>query len=125
MQATAIDHVNLHVPADGTETARAFYGDALGFEIEEYDDKPFFDVRLAPGAVLHLWPDEDFRPPDGDNYDHVAVRLDHEVDEVREALAEADVEVDREGTPLGATGTAPAVYVTDPFGYQVELKARE
>jgi hypothetical protein len=28
------------------------------------------------------------------------------------------------GSPLGATGEAPAVYIRDPFGYRVELKAR-
>ena len=27
-------------------------------------------------------------------------------------------------SPLGATGEAGAVYVRDPFGYRVELKAR-
>jgi lactoylglutathione lyase len=123
MDATAIDHVNLRVPEDGIEAAREFYGDALGFEIEEYDDKPFFDVRLGPGAVFHLWPDADFRPPTGDGYDHVAVRVDADVDAITRTLDDAGVAIDREGTPLGATGTAPAVYVTDPFGYQVELKA--
>jgi catechol 2,3-dioxygenase-like lactoylglutathione lyase family enzyme len=125
MDATAIDHVNLRVPADGIDAAREFYADRLGFDIETYEEKPFFDVRLASGAVFHLWPDETFERPTGENYDHVAVRLDHGIDEVKRRLDDAGVEVEREGTPHGATGTAPAVYVTDPFGYLVELKARD
>ena len=59
MDATAIDHLNLRVPADGTEAATDFYQDRLGFAIEgmdryEADEQSFFDVRLAPEHVLHL-----------------------------------------------------------------------
>ncbi|OYR64617.1 lactoylglutathione lyase, partial [Halorubrum ezzemoulense] len=38
---------------------------------------------------------------------------------------DAGVEVEKRlDSPLGATGEAGAVYVRDPFGYRVELKAR-
>jgi len=124
-----IDHVNLRVPEDGLTEARAFYADALGLELEGVDrfeagDKPFFDVRLAPEHVIHLWPTETFEPPEATNYDHVALVVDEELAAVRERLADAGIEVERElDSPLGATGEAPAVYVRDPFGYRVELKA--
>jgi lactoylglutathione lyase len=128
MDVTEIDHVNLHVPADGVETAVEFYRDRLGLAIENEGkyasgDKPFVSVRLAPGAVMHVQPDEDFEAPDDANFDHVALRVDADIESLKAELADAGVAVDRELEPLGATGVAPAVYVTDPFGYTLELKA--
>ena len=128
MDATEIDHVKLRIPADGIDDALGFYRDALGFTVEGMDryesgEKPFFSVRLAPGAVVHVEPDEGFEPPARTGYDHVAVRIDDSIDGIEEALSAAGVAVDRRLDPLGATGVAPAVYVTDPFGYRVELKA--
>ncbi|SFR51320.1 VOC family protein [Halogeometricum limi] len=128
MDVTEIDHVNLKIPDDGVETAIEFYRDRLGFEIENLDlyetgDKPFFSVRLAPGAVFHVQPDADFEASEKRNFDHVALRVDTDYEGLLAGLADADVEIDRELEPLGATGVAPAVYVTDPFGYRLELKA--
>ncbi|MFB6091640.1 MAG: VOC family protein [Haloquadratum sp.] len=128
MNGTAIDHVKLRIPTNGIETALAFYRDALGFDIEGMDryesgEKPFFSVRLAPGAVIHLEPDASFEPPARNAYDHVAVRIDDDIDGIEAALDAAGVGIDRRLDPLGATGVAPAVYVTDPFGYRLELKA--
>jgi catechol 2,3-dioxygenase-like lactoylglutathione lyase family enzyme len=123
-----IDHLNLRIPADGVADALAFYRDALGFGVEGLDryeagDKPFFDVRLAPAHVLHLWPTDEFDAPEATNYDHVALVVEEGIDAVEATLADADVDVERRlEAPLGATGEAPAVYVRDPFGYRVELK---
>lgn len=128
MNATEIDHAKLLIPIDGVETACEFYRDALGFGIEgmeryESGEKPFFSVRLAPGAVLHLEPKDSFEDP-GDGYDHLAVRVDDTIDGIETALDAAGVEIERRLTsPVGATGVAPAVYVIDPFGYRIELKA--
>jgi len=128
MDATAIDHVNLRIPADGLDAAVGFYRDALGFDIENRDlyesgDKPFFSVRLTPASVIHLRPAENFEPPAETAFDHVAIEFAHGIDELRDRLDAAGVEIDRQLEPLGATGVAPAVYVTDPFGYTLELKA--
>lgn len=123
-----IDHVNLRIPADGLADARDFYADALGFELAGVDrfeagEKPFFDVRLAPEHVIHLWPTDEFDAPGATNYDHVALVVDEDIESVRETLDDAGVAVERElDSPLGATGEAGAVYVRDPFGYRVELK---
>lgn len=128
MRVLAIDHLNLRIPAEGVETAVSFYRDVLGFEIEgrqryESGKKPFFDVRLTPESILHLWPTEEFAEPSGNNYNHVAFRVEESIDEVKSRLRKGDVDIERElDAPLGATGEAPAVYIRDPFGYRVELK---
>jgi catechol 2,3-dioxygenase-like lactoylglutathione lyase family enzyme len=129
MQARHIDHVNLRIPEDGADDAQEFYGERLGFGIEDAlyaaDEKPFFDVRLSATAVVHLWPTDEFEPPTATNYDHVAVVVEEPIDEIEAELDAAGVEVEKTlDSPLGATGEAPAVYVRDPFGYRVELKAR-
>ena len=89
----------------------------------ESGEKPVFSVRLAPGAVSHLEHDEVFEPPSRTDYDHIAVRIDDSIDGIQRELEAAGIEVDRRLDPLGATGVAPAVYITDPFGYPIELKA--
>ena len=130
MNGTAIDHVKLRIPEDGIETAQSFYRDALGFGIDGMDlyeagEKPFFSVRIDPGAVIHLQPDvTGERPGTGrSGYDHIAVRVDDTIEGIESELDDAGVAIDRRLDPLGATGVAPAVYVTDPFGYRLELKA--
>ena len=128
MDVVAIDHVNLRVPADGVDEATAFYGDRLGFAVEGLDryrdgEQSFFDVRLTPGAVVHLWPTDAFELPSGDGFDHLALRIEADREAVVERLSAAGVDVEMElDAPLGATGRAPAVYVEDPFGYRLELK---
>jgi catechol 2,3-dioxygenase-like lactoylglutathione lyase family enzyme len=124
-----LDHVNLRIPTDGVDTARTFYGERLGFGIEdtlyEADEKPFIDVRLSKTAVIHLWPTDEFEPPTRTNYNHLCVVVEDSIEGITDQLADADIEVEKElESPLGATGEAPAVYVTDPFGYRIELKAR-
>ena len=128
MDVRSIDHVNLRIPEDGVDDALEFYRDRLGFGIEGLErhregDQPFFDVRLAPAHVIHLWPTDGFEPPSGDNYNHVALIVEDDIEAVKERLSAAEVPVESElDSPLGATGRAPAVYVRDPFDYRVELK---
>lgn len=129
MIASHLDHVNLRIPPDGVDTAQTFYGERLGFGIEdtlyEADEKPFFDVRLSKSAVIHLWPTDKFEPPTGTNYNHLCVVVEDSIEEITDQLADADIEVEKElSAPRGATGEAGAVYVTDPFGYRIELKTR-
>ena len=128
MRARAIDHVNFRIPADGLADAREFYVDRLGFAMEgtelyERGEKPFVSIRLAPEHTLHLLPTDDFEPPNRTGYDHVAIVVEEGIDAIRERLDVAAVDVEKDFVPLGATGEAPAVYVTDPFGYRVELKS--
>jgi len=129
MDVSTIDHVNLCIPSNDIDAAVGFYGDQLGFDIEgiepyRRDEQSFFDVRLAPVHVIHLWPTAEFGPPSGDNFNHVALLVEADSEILKEDLVACDISITSEHkSPLGATGRAPAVYVEDPFGYQIELKA--
>jgi catechol 2,3-dioxygenase-like lactoylglutathione lyase family enzyme len=128
MDVRSIDHVNLRIPEDGVDDALDFYHDRLGLGVEGLEryrdgDQPFFDVRLAPAHVIHLWPTDEFESPSGDNYNHVALIVEDDIEAVKERLSVAEVPVESDlDSPLGATGRAPAVYVRDPFDYRIELK---
>jgi catechol 2,3-dioxygenase-like lactoylglutathione lyase family enzyme len=73
---------------------------------------------VNPSHLDHVF----LRVPEDRNYDHFAVVVEDSIDEGKATLDAAGVAVERELTPRGATGTVPAVYVRDPFGYQVELR---
>lgn len=125
--ASRIDHVNIRIPEDGVDEAVAFYRDVLGFEPERLGnyregERTSFAFRISDTALLHVRPIDGFERPDGTNFDHFCVVVD-DLGATRERLAEADVEIEREGEPWGATGRAEAIYVEDPFGYRIELKA--
>jgi len=128
MDVSAIDHVNIRIPEDGVDDAVAFYRDGLGLEPENLDryrdgERTIFSVRLNEQSIVHIRPVESFTPPDGEGFDHFAIAVDEPIEAVRERLEEADIPIERDGNPLGATGRAPAVYVRDPFGYPIELKS--
>lgn len=127
MNTRQIDHINIKIPADQLDDALTFYRDVLGFDPVKLDlyrqgERTSFAFRLGETALLHVRPVEDFVPPSGQNLDHICLVLDTGIETIRQRLTDHDITIDREGEPWGATGRAPAVYVTDPFGYQLELK---
>ena len=127
MYPSHLDHVTIRVPEDRVDEVVQFYGETLGFDIEDLDEyrdgeRPIFAIRLGETSIVHVQPTAEFDSPADRNFDHFAVVVEDSIDEVRATLDAAGVTVERELTPEGATGTAPAVYVRDPFGYQVELK---
>lgn len=120
-----IDHLNLYIPADGVERALSFYRDLLGFGTENVEayragERSLFTFRAGDG-VIHVMPDEAFEPP-GRNYNHVAVGVDADEPTLRDELAAAGVEIDRERERRNRPGADVAIYVSDPFGYGVELR---
>lgn len=128
MKGAGIDHVNIRIPEEGVEDAVNFYVEVLGFEpmkLEEFrrDERTSFFFRISEDAVINIRPKEGFEGPSGRSFDHFCITLDEEIEEVKEILKEKDVEILREGTPLGAKGRGPGVYIRDPFGYKIELKA--
>lgn len=128
MNAAHLDHVNLRIPADRVDDAVAFYRDTLGFVLEDLDayragERPIFSIRLSETSLIHLSPSEQFDPPAEANFDHVAVVVEDSIDAIEQQLRDAGVEIERGARDLkGATGTATALYVRDPFGYRIEIK---
>lgn len=138
MRATAMDHVNLRYPEGELEAALDFYCEKLGFESElvayDEDGDPYvdhpshFSVRLGETCLMHMTPESDptivnrYQSASRTGFDHVSLLFDAPIADIKARLREADVEIRREFEPDGATGTAPAVFVVDPFGYMLELK---
>lgn len=133
-----MDHVNLRYPEGELEAALEFYCEKLGFEPElvGYDEngEPFvdhpshFSVRLGETCLLHMTPEDDptivnrYQDESRTGFDHVSLLFDEPLEAIKVRLEDAGVEIHREFEPSGATGTAPAVFVLDPFGYMLELK---
>lgn len=127
MRVTRIDHVNVRIPADGVAEAVHFYHDVLGFTPEKLDayragERTSFFFRLGADALLTVRPTDMFTPPDDTGYDHCCLVVDTEISKVKERLQEHSIPIERESTPYGAAGRAPAVYIRDPFGYRIEIK---
>ena len=127
MDAQRIDHIHLRIPEDEIEHAIEFYRDHLGFPLEGFQEyqageTPIFQFRLTPDSIIHIRPTDDFVHPERENFDHFAIILNEDIEDVKQELEDAGVIIEREGTPTGATGEAPAIYVRDPFGYLLELK---
>lgn len=127
MHVERIDHVTLRIPDDGVETAVGFYTGVLRFEpmkLEAYraGERTSFLFSMGETAMLTIRPVEAFTKPDDTNYDHCCLVVDTSIEEVTAVLDEHGIGVERESTPLGSTGRAPAVYVRDPFGYLLEIK---
>lgn len=128
MNGTRIDHVALHVPADGLEEFVALYHDALGFEVEglpayRRGEHQYFCLRMADGSVLQIIPSRTFTRREVDGYDHIAIQTDEQLSELLERLEASTAEIKTVITErFGATGQSPSVYFEDPFGYTVELK---
>jgi catechol 2,3-dioxygenase-like lactoylglutathione lyase family enzyme len=113
---TAIDHVQLAMPAGGEDKARAFYRDLLG--MTEIAKPPELAKRggcwFASGSVqLHLGVEPDFHPA---RKAHPALRCTH-YDALTATLHAAGVEV-REDTNIPGTRRC---HVFDPFGNRIEL----
>lgn len=110
---TAIDHVQLAMPAGGEDAARGFYDAQLG--IPEVRKPPLLAVRggcwFEAGDVrVHLGVDDDFRPA---RKAHPALRV--------EGLRGL---VDRVGLHVVWADDLPGVarcHVADPFGNRIEL----
>jgi catechol 2,3-dioxygenase-like lactoylglutathione lyase family enzyme len=113
---TAIDHVQLAMPAGGEDAARQFYRDQLGMaEIP----KPAELVKrggcwFESGVVqVHLGVEKDFRPA---KKAHPALRCrDYAAFVLR--LSQAGVEVSEVGDIPGVR----RCHIHDPFGNRIEL----
>lgn len=115
-RVTALDHVQLAMPAGRERDAEAFYCDLLGFHVLE--KPPVLAARggrwFASGEVqVHLGVEEDFRPA---RKAHPALRV-AEFDELLGQLQARGVTWREDEHHPGVR----RVYVDDPFGNRIEL----
>jgi glyoxylase I family protein len=126
----ALDHVVLRV-AD-LERATVFYRDVLGCAIEKWQEELGLLQLRAGSALIDLVPLDGKlgrvggAGPGGEgrNLDHFCVRLTHFNEAALRAHLKAHgIAIGETGQRYGATGTGPSIYIEDPDGNTVELKA--
>jgi len=126
----ALDHVVLRV-AD-LERAKAFYRDVLGCPVEKWQPELGLLQLRAGAALIDLVPldgklgREGGAGPgaEGRNLDHFCVRLERfDESALRAHLAAHGVEAGAVVQRYGAEGNGPSLYIEDPDGNTVELKA--
>jgi len=116
MSLTAVDHVQLAIPAGGEATARPFYVDVLG--LTELPKPPELAARggawFTSGTVqVHLGVDPEFRPA---IKAHAAFRVTN--------LREIEQRARQRGYRIGEDDPLPGfarIFVYDPFGNRIEL----
>jgi catechol 2,3-dioxygenase-like lactoylglutathione lyase family enzyme len=124
LRVTGLDHVVLNV-AD-VERSLAWYRDKLGLRTERETEwrageAAFLSLRIDATTVIDLFTGD----REGENVDHVSLRVGPEVD--LEAVA-ASGEFDVIAHPVeiwGAGGYGLGLYVRDPDGNTIELKHYE
>lgn len=112
-----LDHVQLAIPKDGEEKARAFYAGVLGFE--EVPKPSELAKRggawFRSGSVtLHLGVEDPFTPA---KKAHPALRCQN-YDSLIERLRQHGVPVKPDELPFEGR---PHCYVSDPFGNRIEF----
>jgi catechol 2,3-dioxygenase-like lactoylglutathione lyase family enzyme len=116
MRVTAIDHIQLAMPAGGEALARGFYGEILG--LPEKEKPPALAARGGAwferaDLKIHLGVEKDFRP----------ARKAHPALLVKDLPALAD-RLRAAGCPVIDDEPLPGyrrLYTEDPFGNRIEL----
>jgi catechol 2,3-dioxygenase-like lactoylglutathione lyase family enzyme len=116
IEIVGIDHVQLSMPAGGEDEARRFYVDILG--LREVRKPPELAGRggcwfVAPGAAIHLAPEDDFRPH-AKAHPALVVR---DLAAARDALVAASILIEEDDSGLSLR----RCYIRDPFGNRIEL----
>ncbi len=131
LKVRSLDHFVLRVrDLDGS---LAFYRDILGLPIEFLDEyragtRPFVSARLG-AQLIDLVPDPTYDADAARNTSgllHFCIDLESaDFDQLLPELRRRGVNVleDQPVPRMGATGVGLSVYITDPDGYVVELKA--
>lgn len=120
-QVTGIDHVVVRT-ADQAR-ALAFYRDVLGLVVEREQPEIHLIQLRAGRSLIDLVPGIG-ADPKRPNIDHFALEI-RPFDEsaLRVHLAASGVEIIESGLRYGAGGEGPSIYIRDPDGNKIELKA--
>jgi catechol 2,3-dioxygenase-like lactoylglutathione lyase family enzyme len=119
--ALALDHLVL-VVAD-VERSLAWYQRHLavaGVRVDEWraGEAPFPSVRVDAHTIIDLIPGHDGQRG---HLDHICFVVSD--DDLEEARTDPDLTIIDEGERFGAQGVAHSIYVNDPDGMTVELRA--
>ena len=120
MRPTAIDHIQLAMPAGGEDRARGFYGASL--DLPEKAKPPALATRggvwfEAPALKIHLGVDKEFHPA---RKAHPALLVE-DLPALADRLRAAGCPV-IDDEPLAGYRR---VYTEDPFGNRIELMEPE
>jgi catechol 2,3-dioxygenase-like lactoylglutathione lyase family enzyme len=123
IRVLSFDHLVLRC-AD-VEATLAWYTGRLGLSpvrVDEWRDgeAPFPSVRVSADTIIDLLPAGDLEP--GSRLNHICLVVD--AASVEEVIAAPDLDViDGPDQRYGARGVATSVYILDPDGLTVELRA--
>jgi catechol 2,3-dioxygenase-like lactoylglutathione lyase family enzyme len=122
VQVSGLDHIVLNV-AD-VETSAGWYRDKLGLELIRMDEWRrgevlFPSLRIDATTLIDLFPAE----RTGENLNHFAVVVDADLQAVIDSREFDLAGPDHPSDLFGARGQGLGVYVKDPDGNTVELRA--
>jgi catechol 2,3-dioxygenase-like lactoylglutathione lyase family enzyme len=120
-KATALDHLVLVVR--DVERSLAWYGGHLGLVEERVEEwragqVPFPSLRVDAQTIIDLVPGD---PREPGHVDHLCFVVTQ--DDLAELRQSGELVIESEGERFGARGVAHSIYVTDPDGLTVEIRA--
>ena len=130
IEITGIDHVVLRVK--DLQEMLSFYTEVLGCRLERAQEAiGLYQLRAGSSLIDLVTADGTLGlkggaapGPQGRNLDHLCLRLaSFNPEAIRAHLAGHDVEIGDEGIRYGAGGEGPSLYLTDPEGNGLELRA--
>jgi catechol 2,3-dioxygenase-like lactoylglutathione lyase family enzyme len=120
-KATALDHLVLVVR--DVERSLAWYGRHLGLmgeRVEEWraGEVPFPSMRVDANTIIDFVRGD---PREPGHVDHLCFVVSE--DDLAALRRSPELEIESEGERFGARGLAQSIYVTDPDGLTVEIRA--
>jgi glyoxylase I family protein len=116
-----IDHIVLRT--HDVDNLVSFYCDVLGCKIEKKANADFIQLRAGDSLIDII--KAEIRPDDtGRNLEHFCLRIDnfnHEF--LKNYFNQKNIEIYNYGVRNGAQGMGESVYLRDPIGNEIELKA--